>query len=205
MKRFLGLILFLICSMPIYSQSSRLGINLDILTGNEYLTYEIGPSLVFDYHFANTPFAISGKTSFHLSEFSNGNNFSTGYTRTVFNVGAIINYYPISGAIEPYLGLGVFYNSNNISKSGTPSMSGPGIMLSPSNIKNNFSEEINFGINFSANSPINFVVEVSQTFNKPDYHLNITEMKDVSYYTVTRDETFNFNSLFLRLGLYFKI
>jgi len=205
MKKLLFTIMFLISSICLYSQPYSLGIKANILTGNKNLNYEIGPSVSIDYRFNQVPFSITGNTIFTLSELSNKNNFSTGFSRTALSLGIRINYYPLVWVIEPYIGVGVFYNFNNINSSGTLSPSSDGFIRSPKNIKNNFSSEITVGINFSTNSSINFIFEVAKTFNKPTYDLKTTDTKGVKYITTFSKETFDFNSIFIKFGLYFKL
>jgi hypothetical protein len=205
MKKLVFTIMFLISSIYLHSQPYRLGINANILTGNEYLNYEIGPSVSLDYRFKHIPFSITGNAIFTLSELSNKNNLSTGFTRTVFSLGIKVNYYPVTWVIEPYIGLGAFYNFNNINSSGTLSPSSDGIIRAPNNLKNNLSSEITGGLNFSANSSINFIFEIANTFNKPSYDLKTIDTKGEKYITTFSKETFDFNSIFIKLGLYFKI
>ena len=205
MKRSLLIIILFTSSICLYSQSYRLGIGVNILTGNKYLNYEVGPALNLNYNLKKLPISINGNAIFSLSELSKSNNISTGYTRSVFSLGIGLNYYPIKWAIMPYLGLVTFYNINNLSQSGTPSPSSEGFIRSPGSIKNNFSAEIHGGIIFSANTSINFIVEVSKTYNRPSYNLKITDTRGEKYTSTYSNETFDFNSIFLRLGLNFEI
>ena len=168
MKKILLFILLLMVNEWIYSQTFKLGILGHFLTGNKYLDYKIGPALVLDYNFKNVPLSVQGNTRFYLGKLSNENIFSTGFTYNVYSIGSQINYYPITWTIEPYIGVGIFYNFNNIQESGTPAPLSDGTIYSPSHIKNNFSGEITGGIKFSAHINVNFIIEVSQTFNKPE-------------------------------------
>jgi len=201
-KVYLVLIIIILFNTCINSQSLRLGITADFLVGNKYLNYEFGPALVLDYSFRNIPVSIQGKARFYLSELSEENNFSAGYTYTLSSVGVSINYYPIDWDIEPYIGLGIAYNFNDLQQSGNAHFLSEGTIRGPGNLENNFSTEITGGINFSANTPINFIVEVTQTFNKPSYNLGIS---DKDYNQTIQKTNFNFNSIFLKLGLLFRI
>ncbi len=199
------LILFLILLVSIaYSQPLRLGIKADILTGNKYLNYEIGPDIELNYFLKKLPVSINACTRFYLGELSNENNFSFGHTLTVTSLGISLNYYPLTWPIEPYVGAGVFYNIINLMSSGNPVFI-DGTTRGPINVKNSLSEEITLGLNFSANTPINFVVEVTKTFNQPEYTLYISDSRLGSYSNTYKKEHLNFNSLFLKLGLYFKL
>lgn len=182
-------IITIISNTCINSQTFRLGMTADFLVENKYLKYEFGPALVGDYSFENIPISIQGKTRFYLSELSEENNFSAGYTYSVLSFGVSINYYPIDWAIEPYLGLGFFYNINELHMSGNISPGIGGDINLPGKLENNFSAEVTGGIKFSAKTPINFIVEVTRTSNKPNHE----------------NGQFDFDSLFLKLGLLFQI
>ncbi len=197
MKKSLLTIIILASTISIYSQSYRLGIGLDILTGNKYIDWQVGPSLVLKYSFEDIPVSVQGSTRFYLAQI-NSRYLSNEYTSTDLSLGISINYYPIRWAIEPFIGAGLFYNSNSITVSGTPGSFAP-IITYPGDIKNNISEEITLGIDFSARSPINFVVEVTQTFNKPGKIITKDGAK------IIKSENLNFNSLFLKLGVSFSI
>lgn len=182
-------IIAIISNTCINSQSFRLGMTADFLVENKYLNYEFGPAFVLDFSFKNIPVSIQGKTRFYFSELSEENGFSAEFTYSVMAFGASINYYPIDWAIEPYIGLGVFYNINDTRILGNVHASLGGNRSLPVKIENNFSAEVIGGIKFSANTPINFIVEVTRTFNKPNHG----------------NSQFNFDSLFLKLGLLFQI
>lgn len=172
-----------------FAQSFRLGFTTDFLVSNKYLNYEFGPTLVADYSFESIPFSIQAKTRFYLSELSEENNFTAGYTYTVSGIVMNFNYCPIDWAIEPYLGFGIAYNFNDLKMSGNMHPLINGTIKGAGKIENNMSEELTVGLKLSANTPINFIVEVTRTFNKPKHGEN----------------QFNFNSLFLKLGLLFQI
>ena len=199
------LILFLmLLAGAVYSQPLRLGIKADILTGNKYLNYEVGPDIELNYFLKRLPVSINACTRFYLGELSNENDFSNGFTLTVSSLGISLNYYPLTWPIEPYVGAGVFYNLINLMSSGNPVFI-DGTIGGPSNVKNSLSEEITLGLNFSANTPINFVAEVSRTFNQPEYTLNKSDSRSNTYSITSMKEQLDFNSLFLKLGLYFKL
>ena len=202
MKRFT--LFFLLFFIPINAQSLKAGAAANFLIGNKYLDYQFGPSIFVDYPLKGMPLIIQGNIRFYLSELSNEENFSGGYTYKEFNVGGSINYYPIDWVIEPYIGLGVFYNFNNLSLDGILSPSYDGTTRSANNIENNFSTEITGGIKFSASTPINFIVEITQTFNKPTYAL-VTWSRNSQNNLAVNKKKFNFNSLMLRMGLLFRI
>lgn len=75
-----------------------------------------------------------------------------------------------------------------------------GSLLSSNIVEHNFSSEITGGLILSAKTPVNLFVEVTQTFNKPDYDLILL---DSDYNKTTRKEKFNFNALFIKLGVRF--
>ncbi len=169
------------------------------------MNYEFGPSLKLDYTPKDLPISITGTTRFYLAELSIENNFATGISHYLTSVGVSLNYYPVVFSIEPYVGLGIFYNFNTLQRDGTASPSYNGLIRLPGTIKNNVSAEITGGIKFSANTPINFIVEVTQTFNKPSYNLEVTKTGVIYTTYPTQNENFNFNSLFVKVGMLFKI
>lgn len=187
MIKILAFTIFL--SITSFAQSFRLGFTADFLVENRYLNYEFGPAIIIDYSFESIPISIQAKTRFYLSELSGENNFSAGYTYTVSGIVMNFNYYPIDWAIEPYLGFGIAYNFNDLRMSGNMHPLINGTIAGAGKIKDNISGELTAGLKLSANTPINFIAEVSQTFNKPKHGEN----------------QFNFNSLFLKLGLLFQI
>ena len=87
------------------------------------------------------------------------------------------------------MGVGVFYNVYNLKHSGNVHPSFSWVVYLPGSVEDNVTTEITAGIKFSANSTINFISEVTKTYNKANYKSGI----------------FNFNSLFLKLGLLFEI
>ena len=205
MKKTATVILILMSFISIYSQSLRLGIKTNFLTGNKYLKYEAGPALSADYFFQDLPVAVNICTRFYLAELSPENNLSTGYTLGVWGIGITTYYYPVQWAIEPYIGAGVFYNSNDLQSEGIGSANIYGSYAFAGYLHNNISGEITLGINFSADTPINFIAEVTRTFNKPGYELNTLKPTGSSYSKTVQKEKFDFNSLFLNIGLAFKL
>jgi hypothetical protein len=200
MKKLIIVFIFIVSCTSVYSQQYRLGLRADFLTGNEYINWQAGPSLVLKYSLTNLPLSIQGSTRFYLAEM-NGSKLSSGYTYTDFSFGVSVNYYPIHWAIEPYAGFGIFYNSNNFSKDGMYSLFNNKYVIYPDKIKNNISEEVTLGIDFSAESPINFIVEVVQTFNSPGKIIT----RNLSNNDVLKEENLNLNSLFIKIGLSFRI
>ena len=178
-------LIIIIVPIFIYPQTLRLGLTADFLVSNKYLNYEFGPTLMAEYRFQNLPIAIQGKTRFYLGELSEENNFSASYTFSNLSAGISLIYLPIQWDIEPYLGFGIFYNDYDLYQSGNSFFYLESFFNSPGDFENNFSSEITGGLKFSANTPINFIAEVTKTFNQVG---NV-----------------NFNSVFLKLGLLFKI
>ena len=205
MKSLITVIIFSIGNIFLYSQNLRGGFTADFLTGNKYISFEAGPSLRLDYKFKGLPISLTGITRLYLSELSQENNFSTGISQNIYSIGASVNYYPIKFTIEPYFGLGVFYNFNSLHRDGTPFPTSDGNIRLPGNIRNNASVELTAGFIFSANTPINFIVELTQMFSRPSYDLVIINMSDIHSASITRTEVFNFNSLFFKIGLLFRI
>ncbi len=200
MKKLMFIIIFLTNGIYLYSQPFRLGIRADILTGNKYLSWEGGPSLTLDYSLKDISISLQGSTRLYLAEL-NSSKFSAGFTYSDLSFGFSVNYYPIHWAIEPYIGLGIFYNINNLIQSGNSSPFYNGTFIYPSDVKNNFSEEITLGIDFSANTPINFIVEITHTFNIPGKLITFDSINE----KIIKEGKLNFNSLFLRIGLSFTI
>lgn len=194
------LIVFLMNFAYTNSQSFKLGGSFDLMLGNKYLTYELGPAVNIEYLFEAVPISINGCVRLHLSELNDETyKFSWGYTYTIYSIGSIIKYYPINWDINPYIALGLFYNFNNAKASEMPSFIN-GYLVGQNIVEHNFSTEISGGLIFSARDIINFIFEVTQTFNKPEYDLILI---DYDNNKTIKKAQFNFNSLFLKLGVRF--
>ncbi len=200
MIRLLTQLLFLMNITLTYSQDFKLSVLGDFLVGNKYLSYEFGPAVNVELLFNKIPITVNATTRFYLSELSTENLFSYSYTYTVSGIGTSLKYYPIKWTIQPYVGLGIFLNFNNISTSGNASFIDNKYALE--NVNDNISVEVISGLKLSANSPINFIVEVTRTFNKPGYDLVIT---DYDNNIIIRKEKLNFNSVFIKFGLQFSL
>ncbi len=205
MKSILAIIIFLIGSIFLYSQNLRGGFTADFLTGNKNISFEAGPSIRLVYMFKYLPISITGSGRIYFSELSQENNFSTGISQNIYSIGASVNYYPVKLTIEPYFGLGAFYNFNTLHRDGTPFPTSDGNIRLPGSIRNNASLELTAGLIFSANTPVNFIVEITQIFSKPSYDLIIINTSDIHSASTTRAEVFNFNSLFFKIGFMFRI
>jgi hypothetical protein len=198
MKKFI----LIICLYPILlnAQDFRLGFTGDFLTGNKYLNYQVGPALIADYSFEDLPISVRGSARFYLAELTS-EGFSAGYSYTDLSIGPSIEFYPFVWAIEPYLGAGMYYNSNNFTKNGNQSLLDDGTLRLVGNVKNNISLELTAGVKFSAKTPINFIVEVTQTFNQPADYIIMDGYSE----NILSQEKLNLNSLILKLGLLFRI
>ena len=199
MKKVLLLIIFLVYTINVNSQSFILGITGNFLTGNKYYSYQFGPALLAECSFESIPISIVGTVRGYISELRK--DYLPGYNNNVFSIGASVNYFPINWAIEPYVGFGIFYNSNDI-KTGGMRSSVNGNYLYLENADNYFSGDISMGVKFSANTPINFIVEVARTFSKP---VGLIKADMVTNEILSKDEIFLFNSLFVKFGLLFQL
>lgn len=200
MTKVLISLVFLMSFTYTNSQSFKLGGSFDFMLGNKYLAYELGPAVNIEYLLEAVPISINGCARLHLSGLNDETyKFSLGHTYVIYSVGTSIKYYPISWDIEPYIAFGLFYNFIKTNSSGHPSFIN-GFIVSPNIDENNFSTEITGGLILSAKTPINFIVEVTQAFNKPDYDLILI---DYDNNKTTKKEKFNFNSLFIKLGVRF--
>ncbi len=202
-KTILTIVLLASLSFP---QTSSIGFTGDFLTGNENLSYQAGPSLIFEYPVTKLPIAVRGNIKFYLGEVTPG-KYSIGYTYTNFSAGASLNYYPINYAIEPYLGVGIYYTSNGFigegNKSGSTSSEGAGMTYHLiENVNNSATYELTLGIKFAASTAINFITEVTQTFNHP---ADVIVFYDDPHWHEVSRSPLNFNSLILKLGLLFQI
>jgi hypothetical protein len=200
--KFLVTIFFLLSFAEIKPQNFKLGGSFGLMLGNKYLAYNLGPTVNIEYLLEVVPISINGCVRLHLSELNDETyKFSWGYTYTIYSLGTIIKYYPISWDIEPYIALGLFYNFNNVESSGHPAFIN-GYLVGQKIVEYNFATEITGGLILSAKTPANLFVEVTQTFNKPNYDLI---MIDSDGNKTTKNEEFNFNSLFLKLGVLFSL
>src|SRR5690606_26791084 len=184
----------------IIAHNLKLSGSADILLSGKNISYMFSPSIILEYRFQNLPFSILANTHFYLYELSDKEKYLSNYSYTTFGLGASVNYYPFSWAIEPYLGLGLMFNTNNISQPGnTHFIDGKQIALRK--VDNNVSADIKFGLLLSAKSPINVIFESSYRINKPE-----SEIALISY---PNEEIINnnldFNSVFFKIGLVFKL
>ena len=92
-----------------------------------------------------------------------------------------------------------------ISAEGTPSPDLYGTYISASDIRSNISGELALRVKFSADTPINFSIEVTQAFNKPAYNRIVSRTNGCLYTRTVKRNKFDFSSLFLKIGLFFKI
>ena len=192
--------LFLIWTSGLFAQNIKLGGTVDILTGGKNINYMVGPNLLIEYCFKQLPISITGNTHFYLSELSDENKYLSNFTYTAFGLGISAKYYPITWAIEPYIGFGATFNSNNISQSGNAQFI-DGKQISLRRVSNNISGDFILGLVLSANTPINVIIESMYKINKPS-----TEIALISYPKEELiDQSLNFNSLFIRIGLVVKI
>lgn len=194
------LLIFILLSGFTYSQNFNLGFTADILAGNKNLNYQVGPALIAEYLFKDLPISVRANARFYLGELTS-DGFSADYTYSNFGIGPSIGFYPILWSIEPYIGAGVYFNSNNFTKNGNQSLLHDGTLGLVGNVENNFSFEISVGVKFSAKSPINFIVEVTQTFNHPADYIIMDGYSDKKL----SEKKLDFNSLILKLGLLFRI
>lgn len=205
-KIFLFLILI---SAVSYCQNIKAGSELNIVTGSKNLSSLVGINLFVQYDFIELPISFQGNIRLNpFSEISNENKYIGSYSYTNYNFGLSFNYYPINWAIEPYIGIGTFYNLNDLSQSGMPrTINVKTVLLN--NINNNLSLEIIGGIKFAANSPINFIVEVNYSFSNPEYELSLYSAdwsEESANYTIENiQDKLDLNSLFLKLGLMFNL
>jgi hypothetical protein len=193
-------LIFIFLSGFTYSQIYNIGFTGDILTGNKNLNYLVGPALIAEYLFKDLPLSVRVNARFYLGELTS-DGFSADYTYTDFSIGPSIGFYPIEWSIEPYIGAGVYYNSNNFTKNGNQSLLHDGTLGLLGNVENNISFEISAGVKFSARSPLNFIVEVTQTFNQPADYIIMDGYSD----KILSKKKLDFDSLILKLGLLFRI
>lgn len=199
MKALYLILIFMLGCSVINSQSMRFGIAGNFLVSNKYYTYQFGPSALAEYSFKDIPISINGSIRVYISELSK--NHLPGYNNNILSIGTSINYYPLKWSIMPFIGIGVSYNSNSLKPGGMPAFVN-GNILSVRNADENISFELTGGIKFSAASPVNFIVEVTQTFSKSG---EIIITNNITQKIEDKKEINIFNSLFLKLGILFQI
>ena len=192
--------IFLLFAALNNAQDFKLGFTGDFLTGGRYLNYQVGPTIIADYSFKYLPLSLRMNAKFYLAEVTS-EGFSAGYTYTSFSLGPSINFYPITWAIEPYIGAAIYYTSNSFTQNGNQSPSVEGTLSSIGNVRNTVSYELTAGLKFAAKTPINFIVEVSQSFNNPADRI----ISNGYPYKILSSEQLKFKSLTLKLGLIFRI
>lgn len=193
--------IFYLFAILINAQDFKLGFTADFLTGSKYLNYQVGPTIIADYSFKYLPLSLRMNAKFYLAEVTS-EGFTADHTYTSFSIGPSINFYPITWAIEPYVGAGLYYTSNSITQNGNEYNNLTDFTLrSIGNVRNTVTFDLTAGIKFAAYTPINFIVEVSQTFNNPADYI----IRDGYTYKILSREPLKFNSLILKLGLIFRI
>jgi hypothetical protein len=195
MKTLFFSVIFFLINTSVSAQFLRLGVEGNFLTGNKYYSYQFGPALLAEYSFENLPISITGSVRVHISELND--EYLAGYNNNIIGYGLSVNYYPIYWVIEPYIGVGVFYNSNTLEPGGMPNLIN-GVI----NADNNIAAELIGGIKFASRTPINFFIEITQTFSKSAQLVTAEELSNV---IIERKDIKLFNSLFLSIGLLFKI
>lgn len=201
MVKLFVLLIFVMNFEYISPQSFKLAGSLDFMLGNKDLAIEVGPAINMEYLFESLPISINGGARIHYSVLNNNTfKFSWGYSYTIYSIVSSIKYYPFSWDIEPYIAFGLSYNFINKNNSSGHPYFNNGYIVGQNIVEHNFSSEITGGLILSAKTPVNLFVEVTQTFNKPDYDLFI-----IDYYNnkTTKKDKFNFNSLFIKLGVRF--
>jgi len=194
------ILIFLSLNNFVYSQAFRLGFAGNFLTGNKYYNYQVGPSVLAEYKFDNIPLTINGSVRLlFISELTE--KYLPGYNNNAVGFGASVNYFPFIWHIQPYIGLGLYYYSNDIKAGGNVAEVDQHINYI-SNADNNFSAELTGGLKFSAQTPINFIVEVTQSFSK---QADLISSDPVSHIILEKKKISIFNSLFVRLGILFEI
>jgi hypothetical protein len=177
------LIINLLClNFTTFAQTYSLGGSLDFSLENEISDLRAGPNLMFLYSFEDLPISLRFDSHYYLNEI--------GYEYSNFNFGSEVLFSPISCVIEPYVGVGLRYNINEISSEGLDPNP-------PKNIRNNFSGEFISGINFSANSPINFIMEIYYTTHNPKFNYE--------YDSKIVRKRLKLNVVFLRAGIMFRL
>ncbi len=199
MKKKFFITILLLGNICLFPQSLRIGVGGNFLISNKYYDYQFGPSFLAEYSFEKIPFSIKASTGIYFSELSN--EYLPGYVNYPFNFGISINYFPINWAIEPYVGIGAFYYSNSLKAGGMPATIN-GNIQGIDNSDNNFSLEVIGGIKFSAKTPVNFIVEISQDFSKSRDLISYNPLTRV---VIDKKKINIFNSMTVRFGLLFQI
>ena len=200
MKRIIFLLFILIITSASFPQVIKLGGTIDILTGGKNISYMLGPNLLFEYSFKQLPISITGSTHFYLSELSNENKYLSNFTYKTFGLGISIKYYPITWAIEPYFGFGSTFNTKIINQpENAQFIDNKQILLRE--VKNNISAEFILGLLLSVNTPINVIIESVYKINKPNSKIALISYPNEELI----EQTLDFNSLFLKIGLVVKI
>jgi hypothetical protein len=204
MKNKIGftIIIILLALVQAQSQTLKLGIAGNIMISNKYLDYQLGPSVLAEYFFDNIPLSLKSELRYSLSDVSDYKSLSYNYSLNTFSFGVSANYYPIEWAIEPYVGFGLFFESNNLSKEGNPFTYEDGTLRYLDSDDNSFAPEAKLGIRFSAKSKLNFFIEMTKTFSGTVHY----QIYDAAAKMLLNQEDINLNnSLSVRLGLIFSI
>jgi hypothetical protein len=191
MKKIFFLILIIISSISIFPQYYRIGGVLNILVKNKNYDYQMGPSFVVDYTFEKIPISIAAITRMQIGGFSGQSEYYPGKNIIVYSFGATVNYYPIKWVVEPYIGAALFYNANQLGEGPT--------------YANNISPEFTIGLKFSAMSNVNFICEITKTINKPEHEVEVYSPVTYQKTGEKRAIVYDLDSLFLRLGLMFRL
>ena len=196
MKKIILIVFILIGNNCINSQTVRAGTTINISLGNTNLDYQFGPALVLDYSLKDLPISFQLRTRFYITAIDS-KRLSAAYSNNLFSIGSLINYFPIVSKIEPYIGLGLFYNSNNFAQDGNAT----GESFLNYSESSNFSGEIIGGIKFFADKSFNSIIEVTRTLN----NTGKVSTYDLEHKNVIKEEDISFNSIFIKAGILFKI
>jgi prepilin-type processing-associated H-X9-DG protein len=200
MRKVFLILIFLFYNFFLFSQTIRLGADINFLTGYKYYNFLVGPSVLAEYGFQKVPLTIKVSCRlFFISELNE--NYLPGYTNNCVGAGVSLNYFPVKWDVQPYFGLGLFYYSNSIKQGGNASFV-DGHINYIRNEDNNISVELTGGIKFSAYSPINFIIELTQTFSK---QADLISQNPETNSIIEKQKISIFNSLFIRGGILFRI
>ena len=190
MLKYLICIIVIISSPICHSQYFRLGGGINFLMQSDYFNYQIGPSIICDYTFDKIPCSVALNIRGCLGEFDFGKHHLGKYY-TMLSYGTCFNYYPVKWVIEPYIGVGAFFNSHSISE-------GIGNM-------NNFSGECTLGFKLSAKTANNFFLEITKSYSKPSHEYEVYDPITFKSTYKTANKEYNFNSLYIKVGVMFKL
>ena len=200
MKKNIFILIILFCKLS-FAQDVFLGINVSkgIINNNSFPNIEFG--LNGYYQSRTYPLAIRLAFNIYSSEFDNNSSYLNTYTSLSKAIEMNFLYVPFSGMTQPYIGLGIGYNSLTINQNGNIQVTN-GYFVKAKDPKNTFNYNFILGSSFISQKRFSIFIE----FLYRILNLNYTvQFEDEYAIKSSINRKINLNSLLFRIGFKLKL